>query len=86
MSADLCITKGARLGRACAVNCQLATDIATDGKLSQGTITPTGGQGSNSIDGTTNKPAAPDALIGQSALTIAGQVSLASQIFNTHGS
>ncbi|GJD05190.1 3-carboxymuconate cyclase [Colletotrichum higginsianum] len=32
----------------------------------------TGGMGSNFIDGITNKPAAPDALASQSALTVAG--------------
>ena len=47
---------------------------ATSGMVSAGTCTATGGAGSNSIDGSTNQPAAPDALISQSALTLAGNV------------
>lgn len=56
-------------------NAIVALPIADDGMLSDGTVTPTGGAGANSIDGTTNEPAIPDPLIGQSALTVAGQVS-----------
>ncbi|KAI1337975.1 hypothetical protein F5Y15DRAFT_417415 [Xylariaceae sp. FL0016] len=55
------------------VNAVVALPIAADGTLSQGTVTASGGNGSNSIDGTTMEAAAPDALVGQSALTIAGQ-------------
>ncbi|KAK4938796.1 hypothetical protein LTR10_020803 [Elasticomyces elasticus] len=54
-------------------NAVAAVPIAADGTLSAGTITLTGGAGSNVIDGATKQPAAPDALDGQSALTIAGQ-------------
>ncbi|KAI1610839.1 hypothetical protein EDD36DRAFT_304840 [Exophiala viscosa] len=54
-------------------NAVAALPIAADGTLSAGTITLTGGAGSNAIDGATEQPATPDALIGQSALTIAGQ-------------
>jgi hypothetical protein len=57
-----------------AQNAVVAIPIASDGMLSGGSRTPTGGAGSNSIDGATNKPAAPDPLIGQSALVVAGQV------------
>ena len=56
-------------------NAVVALPIAGDGTLSNGTVTPTGGAGSNSIDGKTNQPAISDALVGQSALTVAGQVS-----------
>ncbi|OQU96621.1 hypothetical protein CLAIMM_02674 [Cladophialophora immunda] len=55
-----------------ASNSVAAVPVASNGMLSEGTLTPTGGDGGNSISGTTNEPAAPDALISQSALTIAG--------------
>ncbi|KIX02061.1 uncharacterized protein Z518_08000 [Rhinocladiella mackenziei CBS 650.93] len=54
------------------VNSVVALPVASDGTLSMGTLTPTEGTGSNSINGDTNEPAAPDALISQSSLTIAG--------------
>lgn len=57
-------------------NAVVAIPIGDGGKLSGGTVTGTGGAGSNSIDGKTNKPAVPDPLIGQSAITIAGQVTI----------
>ena len=62
-------------------NSVVALPIAADGTLTQGTVTPTGGEGGNSIDGATGQPAAPDALVGQSALTIAGHVSRTSWAF-----
>ncbi|KAJ9608225.1 hypothetical protein H2200_007213 [Cladophialophora chaetospira] len=55
-----------------ASNAVAAVPIGADGTLSKGTLTATGGAGGNSIDGATKEPAAPDALVGQSALTIAG--------------
>ncbi|KAF2846865.1 hypothetical protein T440DRAFT_404848 [Plenodomus tracheiphilus IPT5] len=55
-----------------ASNAVVALPIAGDGKLSKGTVTPLGGAGSNSLDATGAK-AAPDALVGQSALTVVGQ-------------
>ncbi|KAI1370560.1 hypothetical protein F4677DRAFT_350502 [Hypoxylon crocopeplum] len=55
-----------------AVNSVVALPIKDDGTLTAGTVTPSGGKGSNSIDGATMKPAGPDALVSQSALTIAG--------------
>ncbi|KAF9630297.1 hypothetical protein BFW01_g859 [Lasiodiplodia theobromae] len=55
-----------------AQNAVVALPIAADGTLSDGTVTATNGAGSNAIDGTTNKTSAPDALVGQSSLTIAG--------------
>lgn len=58
-----------------AENSVVALPINEDGTLAAGTVTPSGGKGSNSIDGTTMGPAQPDALVSQSALTIAGSVS-----------
>lgn len=57
-----------------ASNAVVALPIAADGTLSTGSLTPTKGNGSNSIDSSTNKPAAPDALVSQSSLAIAGNV------------
>ncbi len=56
-------------------NAVVALPIGTDGTLSTGTVTKTGGAGSNAIDGDTKQKAMPDALVGQSALTVVGQVS-----------
>lgn len=53
----------------------LAIPIGQDGTLSKGKVTMTGGAGSVAVDAK-GKPATPDALISQSALTIAGNVSL----------
>ena len=58
-----------------AENAVVALAIGSDGLLSKGTTTKTGGAGSNSISGATGQKAAPDALVGQSALTVVGQVS-----------
>ncbi|TVY77199.1 hypothetical protein Focb16_v007389 [Fusarium oxysporum f. sp. cubense] len=49
----------------------LAIPIGKDGTLSKGKVTMTGGAGSVAVDAD-GKPATPDALISQSALTIAG--------------
>lgn len=57
-------------------NAVVSIPIAADGTLSEGTVTVTGGAGSNAINGANNMPAAPDALVAQSSLTIAGNVSL----------
>lgn len=57
-----------------AANAVVAVPVAANGMLSGGTCTATGGAGSNSINGATNEPAAPDALVSQSALTVAGNV------------
>jgi hypothetical protein len=56
-----------------AQNAVVAMAINPDGSLGESSFTPTGGAGSNSIDGKTSLPAVPDALVGQGALTIAGQ-------------
>jgi hypothetical protein len=57
-----------------AENAVVALPIGKDGMLSAGTVTKTGGAGSNSIDGMTMMAAVPDALVGQSALTVVGNV------------
>lgn len=57
-----------------AENAVVALPIGRDGKISKGSKTNTGGSGSHSVDAT-GKPAMPDALVGQSALTVAGNVS-----------
>ncbi|KAF4471268.1 hypothetical protein FALBO_1815 [Fusarium albosuccineum] len=49
----------------------VALPIRKDGTLSKGRVTMTGGAGSVAVDAD-GKPATPDALISQSALTIAG--------------
>ena len=56
------------------VNAVVALPISKNGLLGAGTRLPTGGAGSNSISGATDGPAAPDALVSQSAITVAGQV------------
>lgn len=56
-------------------NAVAAVPISADGTLSGGTLECTGGKGSNSIDGTTNEPAQPDPLVGQSSLSLVGNVS-----------
>ncbi|KAI5459239.1 hypothetical protein BGZ63DRAFT_447794 [Mariannaea sp. PMI_226] len=55
-----------------ASNAVVAVSIGRNGLLSHGSNTATGGAGANSISSSTNQPAAPDALISQSSLTIAG--------------
>ena len=58
-------------------NSVIALPIGSNGLLSQGTSTPTGGAGSNVIvaSGNTTGPAGPDALNSQSCLTVVGNVS-----------
>jgi hypothetical protein len=58
-----------------AENSVVAIPIGKDGSLSKGSVTKTGGAGSAAVDGTTKKPALPDALVGQSSLTVVGNVS-----------
>lgn len=53
----------------------LALPIKKDGTLSKGQVALTGGAGSIAVDADGN-PATPDALVSQSALTVAGNVSL----------
>ncbi|KAI2462976.1 hypothetical protein F4781DRAFT_426738 [Annulohypoxylon bovei var. microspora] len=53
-------------------NAIVAMPIKADGTLAAGTVTPSGGNGSSTIDGSTNQPAGPDSLASQSALTVAG--------------
>ncbi|KAI0382380.1 hypothetical protein F5Y04DRAFT_279670 [Hypomontagnella monticulosa] len=54
-----------------AQNAVVALPISADGTLEKGTITPSGGKGSIALDAK-GQPATPDALVSQSALTIAG--------------
>jgi len=55
-------------------NSVVALPIGADGRLSLGSVTPTGGAGSVALN-SEGQPATPDALVSQSALTIAGNVS-----------
>ncbi|KAI4650355.1 hypothetical protein J4E93_002711 [Alternaria ventricosa] len=54
-----------------AENAVVALPIGADGMLSQGKVMKTGGAGSVAVDAE-GKPATPDALVGQSALTVVG--------------
>ncbi|KAJ8119196.1 hypothetical protein ONZ43_g3812 [Nemania bipapillata] len=54
-------------------NTIIALPIGEDGTLSAGTITPSGGNGSVSFAHKVGVPAAPDGLVSQSSITIAGQ-------------
>ncbi|KAK0639638.1 hypothetical protein B0T16DRAFT_463289 [Cercophora newfieldiana] len=54
-------------------NSVVALPIGADGRLSPGTVTPTGGSGSVALNAD-NQPATPDALVSQSALAIAGNL------------
>ncbi|KAI4713760.1 hypothetical protein J4E89_001207 [Alternaria sp. Ai002NY15] len=54
-----------------AENAVVALPIGADGMLSQGKVMKTGGAGSIAVDAD-GKPATPDALVGQSALTVVG--------------
>jgi hypothetical protein len=58
-----------------ATNAIVALPIGSDGMLSKGSITKTGGAGSVSIDSATKKPALTDALNSQSSLTIVKEAS-----------
>jgi hypothetical protein len=58
-----------------AKNAVVALSIGHDGTLSIGTVTSTAGAGGIAIDGMTNKPGVPDALLSQSSLTVVGNVS-----------
>jgi hypothetical protein len=58
-----------------AENSVVALPISKDGSLSKGSVTKTGGAGSAAVDGAMKKPALPDALVGQSSLTVVGNVS-----------
>lgn len=57
-----------------AENAVVALPIGKDGMLSAGTVTKTGGAGAMSVNAMTGQPATPDPLVGQSALTVAGNV------------
>lgn len=55
-------------------NSVISLAVASDGTLSEGSTTPTGGKGGNGIDGMTNEPSGPDALFSQGAVSVAGNV------------
>ena len=55
-----------------ACNSVVALKVGSDGKLSDGSITMTGGAGMNGIEN--GKPAGPDALFSQGAVKVAGNV------------
>ena len=57
-----------------AVNSIVALPIGKNGTLSDGSLTETGGAGSNEVDAA-GKPLAPDALSSQGAVRVAGNVS-----------
>lgn len=57
------------------LNSVISIPIGHDGKLYGGFVTATGGAGGSSIDGTTNLPAAPDALSSQGAVIVVDKVS-----------
>jgi hypothetical protein len=59
-----------------AQNSIVALKVAPDGKVSDGSITPTGGAGMNGIEN--GAPAAPDSLFSQGAVKVAGNVRLQS--------
>jgi hypothetical protein len=55
-------------------NSIVSIPIGHDGKLYGGMTTTTGGRGGDSIDGTTNKPAGPDALSSQGSVIVTDKV------------
>lgn len=57
-------------------NSVISIPIGRDGKLYGGMVTSSGGKGGAGIDGTTKKPAAPDALSSQGSVVVSGDVSL----------
>ena len=76
-----CMQQQAAVGKAIyfitneAENAVVALPIGADGMLSKGTVVKTGGAGANTLNAM-GQPAAPDGLVGQSALTVVGKVSL----------
>lgn len=63
-----------------AENSVIALPISNDGTVSHGTMTKTDGAGSIAINGATMQPGTPDALVGQSSLTVSGNVSRVAKI------
>lgn len=57
-----------------ALNSIFALPISSNGTVMQGTVTPTGGTGANSINAMTKMPAGPDALASQGGVTVVGNV------------
>jgi hypothetical protein len=58
-----------------AQNSVAALHAGRDGKLSDGTVTVTGGAGGNAVNAMTGVPAGPDALFSQQPLTVVDNVS-----------
>ncbi|KAK2766189.1 hypothetical protein FQN54_007705 [Arachnomyces sp. PD_36] len=58
-------------------NSVVSLAVASDGTLSEGSNTPTGGKGGNGIDGMTNEPSGPDALFSQGSVAVAGNTLVA---------
>jgi len=56
-------------------NSVVSLRINNDGTISSGNSISTGGVGANAVEGAAMKAAAPDALVSQSALTVANDVS-----------
>ncbi|KAJ5585208.1 uncharacterized protein N7459_005008 [Penicillium hispanicum] len=56
-------------------NSVISIPIGKDGKLHGGVVTATGGAGGDSIDGSTNAPASPDALSSQGSVVVSDDVS-----------
>ena len=52
----------------------VALPVQQDGTLAQGTMTPTGGQGSLEVNPMTGQPAIPDGLSSQDAVKVSGKV------------
>lgn len=63
-------------------NSVLSLSIDAKGMLGKGSVVATGGCGAASIDGSTMQPAKADPLVSQSALTVAGKVSLPDSLPN----
>lgn len=61
------------LGNEVEGNTVVAVPIGSNGQLSGGTVTPTGGKGSNSLDAD-GQPASPDPLVSQGSLVVVGNV------------
>lgn len=59
-----------------AKNSVVALKVDTDGTLSDGSITLTGGSGASGIESKNNATAGPDSLFSQSALKAEGNVSM----------
>jgi hypothetical protein len=55
-------------------NSVISLSVGSDGTLSEGSTTSTGGMGARGINGMTNQPSGPDALFSQSSVSVVGNV------------